>query len=644
MTDPVAAFAHTADTSAETTLSAYPPVWRPLLLRVHGKIPVDRSWNREAVRRFEAGEPRDLADLSRHVAGGGNLGLAIPAGVLALDADDPRSTTWLDNALPHAPMQETARGAHFLLRVPPGIEIPNAAGVEIVEGVRVDVRSGGRGQLVVEPSTHDSGFSYTWRRPLPDSIAELPECPPLILEAMRGAGSRSGAPDLCGNRTGKIEKGQRNDFLYRRACGMRRRGASDAEIAAALPVVNAERCDPPLSTAEVARTVESACRYGPGRVTERPLRTLQSEPRQDEAKERPKRSRILTAKEFLSDKSPAAIVVTLLFLAASHLLTGASKAGKTWLALQLVMAAATGHEFLGLVTERVKVLLISLELSAGVVRERLERIHEDVGVPMPRINEDLFVVAPTRDYSPTMNLLSEEGREDLRRHIRETGAQLVVLDTLYRFLPGADPNDNGAMGEVFGDINTLARESGAAIVLLDHVRKGDQPGTVSQSALGAQIKGGASNVILGLRRVSVQNGGAWELKVESHFGSWDEAITYQRPMRSDGTYGSGAIRWSATEARGLDFQQLRDLFVDHGERDQQGRPVFASLRKLRDALQASKIVPEGSNSMAEDLIHAITREHCAPADAVGTDWKDSRPIWTSTGPRNARIFTWRMSE
>ncbi len=144
--------------------------------------------------------------------------------------------------------------------------------------------------------------------------------------------------------------------------------------------------------------------------------------------------RVLTPEEFERDVAPASIVDTLIYHGSTHSLPGASKAGKSWFVFQMIMCIATGRPFLGLAVEQCVALLLSLELSAGMVRERMNRIHEDVGIPMPRIGSELHVVAPTAEYVPRIDLATQAGADELARVIEQTGAHVVVLDTLYRFL------------------------------------------------------------------------------------------------------------------------------------------------------------------------------------------------------------------
>lgn len=356
------------------------------------------------------------------------------------------------------------------------------------------------------------------------------------------------------------------------------------------------------------------------------------------------RPRLLTAAEYETDLAPEAIVGGLLFASSTTLLAGASKAGKTWLVFQLIACVVAGLPFLGLGTRAAVVLLCSLELSAGMIRERMRALARDAGIDSPKVGERFHVLAPTADYVPMLNLATETGIAHLRSLISETRAEVVVLDTLYRFLPGCDPNDNGEMGAVFGRLNALAQETGAAVLIIDHMAKGEHLGPVSHSALGASVKGGSARVVANLKRTQREDGGRWELNVESHFGSWEQPIHYERPRVSDEDgherRGAGCVHCTASEAQGLSEGMVRQLFVERGERDALGRPVIPSKRKLREALQAAGLA-SGSNGQADLMVGAIVRDYCAPEAAR---WGDDRPIRTKTGPRDALIFTWRMAE
>jgi len=230
-----------------------------------GKRPLEKGWNEKAMARFEAGEGRDehLAMIVGHVSQGENVGWVVPAGALVLDADDERSVEYLDAVLPEAPKQRTRSGAHYLIQPPEGIEVRAMAKVGLAEGVSVDLRVAGRSQIVVEPSVHATGVRYEWDRKLPESLEDLPACPPEIVEALRSRFIQHGSADVSAER---YPSGTRNDSLFRLGCRLRRDGLSENEIRMALLRSNDEQCDPPLDEREVAQIAASCARYEPGDV------------------------------------------------------------------------------------------------------------------------------------------------------------------------------------------------------------------------------------------------------------------------------------------------------------------------------------------------------------------------------------------
>src|SRR5262249_38058260 len=129
-----------------------------------GKTPIASEWNKLATERWSSAGNRleHLTRGARQLTDGAKIGRVLPPGVAALDADTHEAAAWLSTALPDAPVQMTARGAHFLVRVP---EVVSArVGVELAPGVKVDVRVAGKSQIVCEPSTHSTGAAYVWKR------------------------------------------------------------------------------------------------------------------------------------------------------------------------------------------------------------------------------------------------------------------------------------------------------------------------------------------------------------------------------------------------------------------------------------------------------------------------------------------------
>lgn len=156
-----------------------------------------------------------------------------------------------------AAVQITGGGGKHLAFKWTGAPIRNSAGKI---GPGIDVRGEG-GYIVVSPSLHSSGRRYIW-----DGIGNtkgllhLTAAPAWLVELVM---DRAPAKVSHGQPEAPIPEGQRNPTLTREAGAMRRRGLSPEAIAAALLVLNEQRCQPPLSEAEVRQIAESIGHYAP---------------------------------------------------------------------------------------------------------------------------------------------------------------------------------------------------------------------------------------------------------------------------------------------------------------------------------------------------------------------------------------------
>lgn len=184
-----------------------------------------------------------------------NVGIAAGAGLLVLDVDgDEGQASLQGRELPLTPVARTGGGTHYYYAHPGALR--NA--VRVAPGL--DIRSEG-GYVVAPPSLHASGALYEWYPGLEPDAVGVADAPGWLVELVgQQAPVREGGAPPTPTRIGE---GGRNAALTQIAGSMRRRGASDAEIAAALSVANRERCDPPLADDEVGKIVRSVARYTP---------------------------------------------------------------------------------------------------------------------------------------------------------------------------------------------------------------------------------------------------------------------------------------------------------------------------------------------------------------------------------------------
>lgn len=191
-----------------------------------GKQPLERDWIRDADDRSAQsnGQGAELryariTKMYRHLGTGGNVGMAVPAGVIVVDADDQAAVEFVAKCSPvSTPRQRTARGTHFVFRLPAGTNVVNSARHALPGGGIIDVRSHGS-QVVVEPSRHPSGQLYHWEVVLSEDVDALPVIPDELLDAIAHQESKPAAtavePDEDVRRLPAFPVGVLPDWLQR---------------------------------------------------------------------------------------------------------------------------------------------------------------------------------------------------------------------------------------------------------------------------------------------------------------------------------------------------------------------------------------------------------------------------------------------
>lgn len=142
-----------------------------------------------------------------------------------------------------------------------------------------------------------------------------------------------------------------------------------------------------------------------------------------------------------------------------HILAGAPKVGKSWLALWLCLCVAKGEQLWELPVTKGDVLYLCLEDSYSRIQARLLDITDD---------------APDNLFFSTM---SEKLRSGLERQIEHFLAErpdtsLIVIDTLQRIRTATnDVNPYASDYRDLGILKELADKHGIAILLIHHLRK-----------------------------------------------------------------------------------------------------------------------------------------------------------------------------
>ena len=148
----------------------------------------------------------------------------------------------------------TGRGGYHLYYRGNG-KIKNRAG--IIDGV--DIRGNG-GYVVAPPSIHKNGNRYEWEYS-PDEF-EIAKADNNVEYFLNHDDQKQSAAFTMPN---IVAAGQRNQMLFRFACMMQAKGASDQSVFAATMAENESSCSPPLTEQEVRIIVSSATKYDKGK-------------------------------------------------------------------------------------------------------------------------------------------------------------------------------------------------------------------------------------------------------------------------------------------------------------------------------------------------------------------------------------------
>ena len=323
------------------------------------------------------------------------------------------------------------------LDLPPTAEVLTSRGRHLhylgeLEGgsfkqLQIDLLTGSGRYVMLPPSNHESGVTYSWNDASPKLAVEAPS----ELQSLRKVRKKTVAFSSA-----KINKGERNDRLFKLACNLRARDVSDGAVLAAVRAINDRDCTEPLSETELRTLVKSSGRYagdaeglfGPPTET-KPL-----------------------PMEFLWYPYIPRHAVTIL--------AGDPGSGKSLLMAMLIGIVTNGKKW-PLSNERPsgrKVLLLSAEDNwARVTLHRLKKAEADIA--------NIHVMYKFK-------ALSDERLADLADYMRTWKPDLVIVDTLAAYMgAGRDMHRQNEVGEFLGFLNDLADEVGCAIVALAHLNK-----------------------------------------------------------------------------------------------------------------------------------------------------------------------------
>lgn len=162
------------------------------------------------------------------------------------------------------------------------------------------------------------------------------------------------------------------------------------------------------------------------------------------------------------------------------IIASTSKAGKTFILMELAMAIAEGYKWLGHKCKQGKVLYVNMELDGASFFHRFYDIYNAMGLNHDNHIENIEIWN-LRGADKTISELAPI----IINRMRNKEYVAVMMDPLYKLMEG-DENSNGDVAKMVAKFDKIAEETGAAVVYAHHFAKGSAAGkSIIDRASGA---------------------------------------------------------------------------------------------------------------------------------------------------------------
>lgn len=184
------------------------------------------------------------------------------------------------------------------------------------------------------------------------------------------------------------------------------------------------------------------------------------------------RLRVYSVADAMTATQGAYLIKGILAAGELGVMFGEPACGKSFLGLHVAYALAQGRRIFGRRVVPSPVLYAALEGEGGMAKRvrALKAGHGD---------------APSFRYIAQSLPLGEDKTfaDDIVKAVRETGARLVVIDTLARAMAGLDENTSADMGAMVMIFDKVRQETGAAVLVVHHSGKDKGRGARGSNAL-----------------------------------------------------------------------------------------------------------------------------------------------------------------
>ena len=164
---------------------------------------------------------------------------------------------------------------------------------------------------------------------------------------------------------------------------------------------------------------------------------------------------------------PEEIIQGILRRGHKMIISGSSKAGKSFLLMELCVAIAEGTDWLGFPCRKGRVLYVNLEIDPASCITRFLKIYEALGIPMN--GTENIIIWNLRGHAVPLDQLVPK----LIRRVRDQHLTAIVIDPIYKVITG-DENNASDMGQFCNQFDKICAETGCSTIYCHHHSKGAQ--------------------------------------------------------------------------------------------------------------------------------------------------------------------------
>ncbi len=149
------------------------------------------------------------------------------------------------------------------------------------------------------------------------------------------------------------------------------------------------------------------------------------------------------------------------------LISGSSKAGKSFLLMELCVSLAEGLPWLGFPCKKGRVLYVNLEIDPASAVNRFLKIYEALKIPAD--NMDSIVLWNLRGHAVPLDQLVPK----LIRRVRDQKFDAIIIDPIYKVITG-DENSASDMAAFCNQFDRICTETSCSVIYCHHHSKGAQ--------------------------------------------------------------------------------------------------------------------------------------------------------------------------